>query len=198
MQRQKNNFFRWRRQKEVLDAANRSKLKVKLVRGFTVVDLNAQCEVRLNALYEYSLLEKIDGATDLIAAFSGEIWRAPESFEQSLPRTENRLKLRWRASAESAGILTIRDSGKILSLSLLASGLNADADKLTLQAFQTHAVRELHDTGFEASFELTELQQRPLIATIGLFTPENQNDRWAFALADRCFAAAYFRFLQLA
>jgi hypothetical protein len=168
------------------------------VRPFTVVDLTPQCEVRLQARYEYALLEQVDGASDLIAAFSAEIWRDPQEFETAIPRTQGRLNLRWRASAASAGIATIRDEGKILSLSLLASGLDSSADKLTLQAFQTHAVRELHDTGFEASFELIGLEQRPLIASIGLFQPQDQQDHWAFALADRCFAAAYFRYHRLA
>ncbi|HMB94936.1 MAG TPA: hypothetical protein VKK61_02745 [Tepidisphaeraceae bacterium] len=169
------------------------------MRGFTVVDLSPQCEVKLREQYDYGLLEKIDGAIDLVAALSAEIWRSPDGFDITLPRTESRLKLRWRASAKTAGIATINDSdGGILSLSLLATGINPDADKLTLQAFQTHALRELHDTGFEASFELSELNQRPLIATVGLFMPTHASDRWTFALTDRCFAAAYFRYHQLA
>jgi hypothetical protein len=165
--------------------------------GFTAVDLTPQCEVRLTAAYEYALLEKIPGALDLIGTFANQIWRNPEEFETSI-NPMSKLMLRWRASCPTAGIATVRSSDRALSLSLLASGLDPAADHLTLDAFQQHAVRELHDTGFEPSFELVELKQRPLVATIGLSVPQVEKDRWLFALADRCFAAAYFRKLGLA
>jgi hypothetical protein len=167
------------------------------MKGFTAVDLSPQCEVRLTAQYEYALLEKIPGAAELISLLAGHVWRNPEEFETPLQQG-SKLILRWRTSSQTAGIATVRDSQRTLSLSLVASGLDADGDHLTLDAFQRHAVRELHDTGFEPSFDLIELKQRPLIATIGLFVPADEKDRWVFALADRCFAAAYFRKLGLA
>jgi hypothetical protein len=162
------------------------------MRGFTAVDLSPQCEVRLTAEYEYSLLEKIPGAGDLITHLATHLWRSPDEFETPLHHG-TKLILRWRASSQSAGIATIRNSKRALSLSLLASGLDPEGDQLTLDAFQNHAVRELHDTGFEPSFDLIKLKPRPLLATIGLFLPQSEADRWVFALADRCFAAAYFR-----
>ena len=164
---------------------------------FTVVDLSPQCEVRLTAQYEYALLEKIPAAAELITLLATQIWRNPEEFETSLS-SGSQMILRWRASSRTAGIATVRDSQQTLSLSMLVSGLDAEGDRLTLDAFQKHAVRELHDTGFEASFDLIELRQRPLIATVGLFVPQNEQDRWIFALADRCLAAVYFRKLGLA
>ena len=51
---------------------------------------------------------------------------------------------------------------------------------------------------FEPSFDLVRLSDRPLLATIGLIMPEDKSQQWDFALADRCFAAAYFRKLGLA
>lgn len=165
--------------------------------GFTAVDLTPTCEVRSTVRYEYALLEKISGAMDLITLLATEVWRNPDEFEIPLAPNAN-LILRWRAVAATAGIATVRDSGRTLSLSLIASGLDVDADQITLEAFQRHIVRELHDTGFEASFDLVELRERPLLATLGLFVPQDENDRWVFALADRCFAAAYFRKLGLA
>jgi hypothetical protein len=160
--------------------------------GFTVVDLSPQCEVRLTAQYEYALLERISGAAELIGLLASRIWRDPDEFEVPLEPSSN-LILRWRASSQSAGIATIRTSTQTHSLSLIASGLDPDGDHLTLDAFQRHSFRELHDTGFEPSFDLIELKQRPLLATIGLIVPKNEQDRGVFALADRCFAAAYFR-----
>jgi hypothetical protein len=164
---------------------------------FTVVDLSPQCDVRLTAQYEYPLLEKLPEAAELIVLLATWVWREPEEFETPLDEGGH-LIFRWRASSQTAGIATVRDSHRTLSLSLVVSGLDADGDKLTLDAFQRYAVRELHDTGFEPAFDLIALKQRPLIATIGLFVPQDAKDRLMFGLADRCFAAAYFRTLGLA
>lgn len=164
---------------------------------FAVVDLTAQCEVRQNALYEYELLERIEGAADLIGQCSAALWRDPEEFELMLSTPGSGLQLRWRASAPTAGIAVLRDRKRLLSFSLLMSGMMESADDLTLQAFQTHVVRELHDTGFEASFGLADIRQRPLLATMGLAVPEEPALRWLFGLSDRCLAAAYFRKLGL-
>ena len=163
------------------------------MRGFTAVDLTAQCEVRLQAHYEYELLEKIEGATDLIAQFATKIWSSPEEFQIPLKQDGN-LTWRWRALAQGAGIASLRMGAEPLSLSLLASGIDASADQITLTAFQQHAMRELHDTGFEPAFDLMSLTDRPLIATINIHSPREQVDRLATALADRCFAASYFRY----
>ncbi|HVT88915.1 MAG TPA: hypothetical protein VHD56_08695 [Tepidisphaeraceae bacterium] len=167
------------------------------MRGFTVVDLSPQCQAQQSNWYEYALLERIGGAVDLIACFSAELWKNSQEFEIPLPQTNGRLILRWFASAETAGIATIRERDKTLSVNLLASGINKDADALTLEAFQHRAVAELHDTGFEPSFDLIGLPERPLLASIGLFVPAKESDRPSFALADRCFAASYFRKLGL-
>ncbi len=169
------------------------------MRGFHVVDLTAQCELRLQAHYEYELLERIEGAPELLGTLAGEIWRAPEAFELLLtPFGGEGLVLRWRASADTSGIATIHNEHNSLSVSLLASGLDQESDRLTLEAFQRYVVQELHDTGFEPSFDLVQLEQRPLLATVGLFVPQSGPQKRVFALADRCFAAAYFRRLGLA
>jgi hypothetical protein len=81
----------------------------------------------------------------------------------------------------------------LISLTLICSGLSDDQDRITLQAFQTHLLRELHDTGFEPAFALMQLEERPLAATINFQTPIDVADQHLSALADRCFAASYFR-----
>jgi hypothetical protein len=43
-----------------------------------------------------------------------------------------------------------------------------------------------------------DLTQRPLVATVGFASPPEPVRQLLIALADRCFAAAYFRYLQLA
>jgi hypothetical protein len=159
--------------------------------------MTPQCEVRQKTRYAYQLLEQVPGAVELIALFSAHIWRDPQEFE--IHGIEGgSLSLRWAASAESAGIATLREGPQTLAISLLASGIDPESDKITLEAFQNHIVRELHDTGFEPSFDLIHLRQRPLLATAGLMLPHDEADRRMFALTDRCFAAAYFRRLGLA
>jgi hypothetical protein len=168
------------------------------MRNFGVADLNARGEAVHVAEYDYPHLEQLPGAADLIAHFAASIWRSPEGFELPLPSPRSHLLWRWRASAATAGIASLRDSGPIIAISFLATGLDPQADQLTLQSFQQHLVRELHDTGFEPAFDLTHLSQRPLLATFNLFDPPQADDLPTVALADRCFAAAYFRYHQLA
>ncbi|HEY0010028.1 MAG TPA: hypothetical protein VGB55_14975, partial [Tepidisphaeraceae bacterium] len=93
---------------------------------------------------------------------------------------------------------TVRLGPDLASLSLLASGRDAEADAITLGAFQRHLLSELRDTEYEPGFGLLEIADRPLLATINLWSPPDERDRMTCALADRCFAAAYFRGQQLA
>ncbi len=168
------------------------------MRPFFVADLDARGELGRSAEYRYDFLEQLPGAAELIVECSTVLWRKPQEFELAIASSQGRLMLRWLASAATAGIATIRDESKLISLSLLASGLNADADRLTLAAFQQHQLRELHDTGAEPAFHLMEIAQRPLVATINFSDPAEPVDRAIAALLDRCFAASYFRFLGLA
>lgn len=108
------------------------------------------------------------------------------------------MTLRWKAASPSSGIATVRCNGKLSSLCLLVAGIDGQSDHVTLSAFQLHLVRELHDTGIEPAFDVMELPERPLVASIHFEAPTEAEDRRAFALADRCFAAAYFRCLGLA
>lgn len=165
---------------------------------FFVADLNPRGELRSKSEYTYEQLQQIPGADELIAAFSASLWRSPEEFEMPLGGGSDGLIFRWLATAPTAGIATLRFNGELLSLSLLATGLNADADRLTLQAFQLHQLRELRDTGIEPAFHLMDLAERPLVATINFLDPDDPALHAVAALADRCFAASRFRFQQLA
>ena len=164
--------------------------------GFTVADLNVKGELQSLADYGYETLEKIPGASEIIGQLSGELWKDPNEFETRLPFSTT-LKFRWLASAKTAGIATLRCNDQVTSVSLLASGLNLEADHLTFEAMQTHLVRSLHDTGFEPSFAMMDLKQRPLVATVNVHSPEDPTDRLTASLADRCFAASFFRYLRL-
>jgi hypothetical protein len=165
--------------------------------GFTVADFNVRGELGSVAEYECAQLEQIPGAGEIIGHLSGALWKEPNEFQTNLP-FGNHLTLRWLASATTSGIATIRYREELVSLSLLASGLNAEADRLTFEAMQIHLIRQLHDTGYEPAFALMELKQRPLIATINVQSPVDPTDRLTASLADRCFAASYFRYLRLA
>jgi hypothetical protein len=163
------------------------------MRTFTVADLSVNGELQSKASYSYSLLEQVPGALDLITHFATSLWRSPEEFELPFPPPQRHLSMRWRSSAPTAGIATVRANDQLVSVSLLATGIDADADTITLRAFQQHLLRELRDTSFEPAFALMDLNERPLVATINFFSPPDEVDRLAVALSDRCFAAAYFR-----
>jgi hypothetical protein len=164
--------------------------------NFCVADLDARGDLHAQQVYSYDQLERIPHAADLIAGFSTALWRSPEAFdlEALLGRPVN---FRWRASAPTAGIATLRCGGELSSLSLLVTGHDSAADQITLAAFQRHLLTELHDTGFEPAFDLIGLAQRPLVATINFKSPPAQSDQLVVALADRCFAASYFRYQRL-
>jgi len=169
------------------------------MKNFFVADLNAKGELKDVAPYSYSDLEQIPGAVDVITEMSTHLYRYPEGFEGPLLIGRKDLTLRWKAVAPTAGIATVRfDDAQLASVSLLASGLNPEADQITLQAFQRHLLTELRDTGYEPAFALLDLRQRPMVATVAFASPPDPPRQLLVALADRCFAAAYFRYLQLA
>jgi hypothetical protein len=167
------------------------------IRRFHVADLSPQGDVLLEADYGYEQLERLPFAWDAIVRCATSLWRSPDEFELSFSAGEGPggiLPLRWRNCATGAGILTIRSNGGIASLSLLASGIDPDGDRITLGAFQSHLVHALHDTGTEPAFSLMTLSHRPLLATVLLLPPQTDSARLAAAVLDRCFAAAFFRY----
>ena len=168
------------------------------MRRFFMADVNANGELRALAEYRYEQLEQIPGAGDLIGTLSGAVWRSPQEFEVPLHDERPHLTLRWRASAATAGVATVWDRQSLASVSLACSGLDEDADRITLDAYQRHLLHELRDTGYEPAFSLIHLRERPLLATVSFATPAEPADKILVALADRCFAAAFFRFLSLA
>ncbi|MEA2733914.1 MAG: hypothetical protein QOE14_365 [Humisphaera sp.] len=168
------------------------------MRRFFVADLGLRGDLKATAEYRYEQLEQIPGAAELIVQFATNLYRSPEEFELALARGKEHLRYRWCASAETAGITTLRNDGQLASLAILASGVKPEADRLTLDAFQTHLLRELHGTEYEPAFGLREVADRPLVAVVAFAAPPDPVDQVLVALADRCFAAAYFRYLNLA
>jgi hypothetical protein len=160
--------------------------------SFWVVDLTGTGEVRLKQEYEYRLLEPLPGAMDLIGLFSMHLWRSPEEFLVSLPGGGT-LNMRWRSVSETSGYATLRDREELVSLSVFLCGREPEDGAATLKPLQLHLVRELHDTGFEPAFDLMNIRERPLLASINFRSPEGVGDQLLSALADRCFAASYFR-----
>ena len=166
-------------------------------RAFYVADLSIRGDLIATAEYAYEQLEQIPAAAELITHLATQLYRSPEEFETDLT-PGGQLTFRWRASAPTAGIASLRSDGQLASLGLLASGLNRDADQITLAAFQAHLLHELRDTEFEPAFALMELHQRPLVVSVPFLEPAERENQMTVALADRCFAAAYFRYLNLA
>lgn len=165
---------------------------------FVVADLNASGDLQLKGEYHYATLEQVPGAASLIGQFSGTLWAQPDEFQEPLDAAGTSLSLRWRSISSGSGIATVRSGEELVSVSVLCSGISEDADRVTLQTLQVHLLRELRDTGYEPAFGLMELPERPLAATINFKSPSQPADQQLAALADRCFAASYFRFLGLA
>lgn len=162
-------------------------------------------ELQFKEQYLYDDLLQVPGAADLIGHFSGALWRSPEEFDGALPMIEAAraggeppMHFRWRSSSASAGMGTLRCRGQLTSLTLVVSGVDEAGDTITLKAFQQHLLNELRDTGYEPAFALMDLRERPLAATINFASPDDRAEQFIAALADRCFAAAYFRYHQLA
>lgn len=168
------------------------------MKQFHVADLCANGEVRAIELYDYATLERLPGCIDLIARLSASLYRTPDGYDLAIANAADDVTLRWHAAAPTAGIATIRAHGELASVSILATGISRDADQITLAAFQRHLTQELHDTGFEPAFDLLALRQRPLLATMTFHSPTSDVARLIVAVADRCFAASYFRYHGLA
>jgi hypothetical protein len=95
---------------------------VAAMKSFHVVDVNPQGEVRATQAYDYATLERIPGCSELIGRFSGQLYQWPEGFELPLTTGAEAITFRWRASAATAGIATVRAGPQLASLSILATG----------------------------------------------------------------------------
>jgi hypothetical protein len=164
---------------------------------FTIADLNARGDLQLKAEYRYADLEQVPGRRSSSGSSPGSSGSRPTSSRRRSRSTDDALvplavvvpEFRHRDPARGR-----RAGGG----ELLASGVNENTDTVTLETFQRHLLRELHDTGFEPAFALVQLTERPLSATFNFKSPDAHVDRLVAALADRCFAAAFFRFQGLA
>ncbi len=165
---------------------------------FLVADLQPNGELHAQTVYSYEDLEQLDGAAELLGTMSGAVWRSPEHFELDMPTVGARMILRWVACAPGTGIATLRCNGALVSVSILACGTDSAADRITLEALQRHLLGELRDSGYEPAFDVLQLSTRPLLATIVFRATIPAEDQMTAALADRCFAAAYFRYRGLA
>lgn len=166
--------------------------------SYFVADLQATGDLIASTRYAYADLEQLPGCAELIGHLSGNLWRSPDAFDTELGDTPGLLSVRWWSTAPTSGLMTLRTQGEVVSITVLASGLSADADEVTIRALQQQLVGELHGTRHEASFALTDLRDRPLAATINIHSPQQRPLQALAAIADRCFAAAYFRYLRLA
>jgi len=164
---------------------------------FWIADLEANGELRTLTPYGYQRLEQLPGCAGLIGTLAGAIWREPEMFEIDMPTEPPGLRLRWHATAETCGLMTLRWQTRVCSITALAGGQDDEAEKSTIAILQQKLVHELHGTPYEAAFSLLDLYQRPLAASINLRVFPPSSVAPITALADRCFAAAYFRYLQL-
>ena len=163
--------------------------------SYTVADLTVRGELMSKQSYTYGLLEQVPGAGDLIVSLATQLYRSPEGFEWNV---NDDLIFHWRGISTSTGLGFTRCDGVLMSLSVLACGLDDDDDRITLESLHRHWLKESRQIGMEPSFALMELKERPLVAIFDLGAPVRQEDKIAVSLLDRCFAAAFFRYHGLA
>ena len=161
---------------------------------FHVADLNALGELRQLTEYDSASLEAIPLASELISRCWQELSQNSDTFESPMC-DDGKTSIRWRTTGKGAGILTVRNqAGDPVSISVLSSIYQRD--ETTFAVLQQHLVRQLHQTRFEPAFDLMQIKERPLVATITLSCPDEPGQQMIRALADRAFAAAYFRHIQ--
>jgi len=165
--------------------------------NYWIADLEANGDLRAIAPYVYQHLEQLPQCAELIGICAGAIWKDPESFEINLPTDPRGLELRWHATATTSGLMSLRWKTELCSITVLAGGQNDEQERSTIAVLQQKLIHELHGTPHEAAFSLIDLHQRPLAATINIRVSPPSTVAPIIALADRCFAAAYFRYLQL-
>ena len=160
-----------------------------VAKSFWVADVNVRGELELKAEYQYDALHQISGAAELIGDFSGALWRTPRDSSSGSRWKGPEMALHWQSTSHTTGIATLWQSKDLVSLSLLASGVDEEADRITLEAFQHHLLTELHDTGIEPACALLNLTERPLVATVNFSRPKARSRRsprhWPTAASPR-------------
>lgn len=157
---------------------------------FLVADFTAAGELICSERYTYAALEAVPGGAKMLGFFAGCLWRQTAAFDEPIP--DSGLRVRWRQTGSMSGIATIRDAdNNVLQLSLILGGDAEDATQVAI--VQQHLVTTLHDSGFEPAFDLTLQTDRPLLVSLALCAPGDPLEKWLFALADRCLAAAFLR-----
>src|SRR5689334_7525110 len=99
--------------------------------NFHVADLTPAGERQLLAEYGYAQLEQIPGAAEMMVVLATHLYRSPQEFEIPLPYPGSKVTLRFSATSDTTGIATVRCTGELASVSLLASGKDANADHTT-------------------------------------------------------------------
>ena len=101
----------------------------------------------------------------------------------------------WTAWSPTAGELVVRCSRETLSRSLLLCGVDPGAERLALRRFNKEAPKRggwMRDEPDDPP-RILSVKERPLLMSIMLFDKNAPSLFWCANLAQRCFAAAYFR-----
>ena len=135
-----------------------------------------------------------DSATLLPAAvevFRDLIERHGEEFRVPLPvKGLEHIELDL-TRAGSAALATFWSRGEPVTMSALAPGLDADADREVLEGLQLFVMRFCGDSPAEPGFDLLTIPDRPLLATVPIPAAPSP-DMGTIADAETCLAAAFF------
>jgi hypothetical protein len=114
------------------------------------------------------------------------------AFRVPLPaRGLEHIELQWTREG-AAALATFWSRKAPVTMSALASGLDADDDRAVLVSVQQFVLRLHGDSPAEPGFDLLTIAERPLLATLPVPAAAMSPDMPVIADAETCLAAAFF------
>jgi hypothetical protein len=134
---------------------------------------------------------------DAVAPLMDDLRQSPAGFETKLhdPRGGRPMLIRWRPHSQTAGTAEFWMNGTLAARSLLLCGVEKSAEWRALRQFNREAPRRWRtaDDDPRAAPRLLQLHERPLYASIIFLDKNDATRRVVLLIAQRAFAAAYFR-----
>lgn len=143
-------------------------------------------------MQEYDLEPESDQAQAICGLFLHFLAERPPGFREKLPFINNwNVELEWAAAEGGAALASFFADGEPLSMGILLSGLNPDADARMLDAMRTAVIEPIFA---DKAATLTEAPDRPLLLHV-LF-PEQPELLPRAQLLSTALASVFFRVIR--
>lgn len=126
---------------------------------------------------------------------------SPDGFSILLPQTMgNPVTLCWRAASRTAGVVEFTLGRALAARSLVLCGVEKAAEREVLRAFNKQARRwgNVWIRYGEGDPRIYSIKERPLMVTVFHVDKNDHERQLGVGIAQRAFAAAYFRFRFIA